>query len=159
MPPRLPLPWPQNFLVDVGGPFPGQLPLLAFEGATRRNRPNLAPGDALYARVVSAHRDSDPVLSCVDAAGRAGGFGALKAGLLVDVPLPRARALLAVPPAPLLAALGACVEFEVAVGMNGRLWVTAGGAAATANVAAALRSDVAPGEVAGFLGSVARAGQ
>lgn len=34
----------QNFLVDIGAPFPAQLPMLSFEGATRRNRPNLNPG-------------------------------------------------------------------------------------------------------------------
>ena len=31
----------ENFAVDVGGPFTASLPVLAFEGATRRNRPNL----------------------------------------------------------------------------------------------------------------------
>lgn len=36
----------QNFLVDIGAPFPAQLPMLAFEGATRRNRPNLNAGAA-----------------------------------------------------------------------------------------------------------------
>lgn len=31
----------ENFDVDVNGPFKALLPVLAFEGATRRNRPNL----------------------------------------------------------------------------------------------------------------------
>ncbi len=31
----------ENFDVDIGGPFTATLPVLAFEGATRRNRPNL----------------------------------------------------------------------------------------------------------------------
>lgn len=31
----------ENFAVDIGGPFTASLPVLAFEGATRRNRPNL----------------------------------------------------------------------------------------------------------------------
>ena len=31
----------ENFDVDIGGPFRALLPVLAFEGATRRNRPNL----------------------------------------------------------------------------------------------------------------------
>lgn len=34
----------QNFIVDIGAPFPAQLPMLSFEGATRRNRPNLNSG-------------------------------------------------------------------------------------------------------------------
>lgn len=31
----------ENFAVDIGGPFIATLPVMAFEGATRRNRPNL----------------------------------------------------------------------------------------------------------------------
>ena len=31
----------ENFAVDIGGPFTASLPVLAFEGATRRNHPNL----------------------------------------------------------------------------------------------------------------------
>lgn len=31
----------ENVAVDIGGPFTATLPVLAFEGATRRNRPNL----------------------------------------------------------------------------------------------------------------------
>lgn len=31
----------QNFTVDINAPLPALLPQLAFEGATRRNRPNL----------------------------------------------------------------------------------------------------------------------
>ena len=64
---------PQNFVVDINGPFPALLPLLSFEGATKRNRPNLKAGDVVYARVAAASRDMEPVLTCVDAAGRCGG--------------------------------------------------------------------------------------
>ena len=31
----------ENYVVDIGAPFSASLPVLAFEGATRRNRPNL----------------------------------------------------------------------------------------------------------------------
>lgn len=74
--------------VDVGGAFPASLPALAFEGATRRNRPPLGKGDLVLARVVSANRDVDAELACVDDAGRvrtegrrrgAGGRGARRA--------------------------------------------------------------------------------
>ena len=61
--------------VDVGGAFPATLPALAFEGATRRNRPNLARGDAVFARVVAAPPHVDAELSCVDEGGRVSGLG------------------------------------------------------------------------------------
>jgi exosome complex component RRP40 len=60
----------ENFVVDIGAPFPAVLNVLAFEGATRRNRPKLAEGDLVYARVVLAHRDIDTELACVDAGGK-----------------------------------------------------------------------------------------
>jgi exosome complex component RRP40 len=72
----------ETFTLDLRAPFPASLSALAFEGATRRNRPNLNIGDAVYARVISANRDLDPEVSCVDATGRAAGFGQLKEGLL-----------------------------------------------------------------------------
>jgi exosome complex component RRP40 len=56
----------EMFVVDIGGPTYASLPMLAFEGATRRNTPNLQVGAALYARVVKAHRDIDPELCCTD---------------------------------------------------------------------------------------------
>jgi exosome complex component RRP40 len=115
----------QNLTVDIGAPTLAVLPQLSFEGATKRNRPAVKAGDLVYARVVSASRDTDPILSCVDAFGRASGFGALKEGLPLQVSTALARQLLAQPPAPVLQQLGQLVQFELAVGMNGRVWVCA----------------------------------
>ena len=77
----------------------------------------------MYARVITANRDMDPILTCMDSAGRVAGFGPLKGGLVVECSLCHARTLLAKPPGPVLAALGAKLKFELAVGLNGRLWV------------------------------------
>lgn len=41
----------ENFLVDLNAPLDGTLPGLDFDGATKRNRPNLSNGDFVYARV------------------------------------------------------------------------------------------------------------
>ncbi|EFJ47493.1 hypothetical protein VOLCADRAFT_61387, partial [Volvox carteri f. nagariensis] len=128
----------ENFTVDIGGPFNAVLPQLSFEGATRRNRPNIHPGDLVYARVVQAHRDTDPVLSCVDAAGRAAGFGHLKGGMVLSISSALARQLLGSPTAPVLEALGSGLQFEMAVGLNGRVWLTAGTAATCVLVANAI---------------------
>ena len=69
-----------------------QLDALAFEGATKRSKPNLKIGTLVYARVVSALRDMEPELECVDGAtGKAEGFGELKAGLVVDCSLQLCR--------------------------------------------------------------------
>ena len=118
-----------NFIIDIKGPFPAMLPQLSFEGATKRNRPNLKPGDVVYARVVEASRDLEPVLTCVDALGRAGGLGQLSEGSLVNVSTAMARRLLQGGQAsPVLEALGdAGLQFDMAVGANGLIWLLAAG--------------------------------
>jgi hypothetical protein len=113
----------QMFVVDIGGPTYASLPMLAFEGATRRNTPNLQVGAALYARVVKAHRDIDPELCCTDASGKAAGFGPLNGGYIFECSTGLARVLLSKPTCPVLEALGKSLSFEIAVGMNGRVWV------------------------------------
>jgi len=119
----------EDFRVDINAPFPALLPWNSFEGVTRKNRPPIFPGDVVYARVVSAYRDAEPVLSCVDSQGRTAGFGHLKAregktGTLFNVSSSYARALLQTsPPHPLLVALGRTLRYEVVVGLNGRVWV------------------------------------
>jgi exosome complex component RRP40 len=131
-----------HYSVDVGAPQPALLPVLAFEGATRRNRPLLASGDLVYARVVAAPRDADASLACTDAAGQAAGFGPLAGGALARVTPAFARALLrAKPPSPVLIALGKHAgAFEVAVGANGRVWVAAPTLFGAACVARALEA-------------------
>eukprot|EP00193_Tetraselmis_chui_P006782 CAMPEP_0177757774 /NCGR_PEP_ID=MMETSP0491_2-20121128/3821_1 /TAXON_ID=63592 /ORGANISM="Tetraselmis chuii, Strain PLY429" /LENGTH=242 /DNA_ID=CAMNT_0019273445 /DNA_START=143 /DNA_END=871 /DNA_ORIENTATION=+ len=113
----------ENFTVDLGGPFNALLPMLSFEGATRRNRPNLQAGDVVYCRVDQAHRDMDAILSCVDATGKASGLGHLKGGYLNGCNSLLARRLLSRPPCTVLQELGAALKFEIAVGMNGKVWV------------------------------------
>lgn len=114
----------ENFAVDIGGPFTASLPVLAFEGATRRNRPNLQVGDLVYARVTAADRDLEPVLACTDAQGKSSGFGQLKEGYLITSNTHYARRLLSRPPCPVLAALEKHLkQFEIAVGLNGKIWV------------------------------------
>ena len=57
---------------------------LAFEGASKRNKPNLKVGAVVYARVSLAHKDMEPELECFDAqTRRAEGFGELKSGFVV----------------------------------------------------------------------------
>ncbi|KAJ3344345.1 exosome non-catalytic core subunit rrp40 [Gonapodya sp. JEL0774] len=113
------------FRVDIGAAHQAQLSALAFEGATKRNRPPLEVGSLVYARVSLANRDMEPELECVDqTTGRAEGFGELKGGFVVSCSLGMARSLL-LPTHPLLPALGARFPFETAVGLNGRVWISA----------------------------------
>lgn len=115
----------EHWTVDIGGPFLATLPALAFENVTRRNRPNLVAGDLVYGRVTTAPRDADPEIACTDAMSLSGGYGQLSGGVLEKCSTALARKLLGIPTAPVLAALGAHVQYEIAIGMNGRLWIRA----------------------------------
>ena len=114
-----------TFRVDIGTAEPASLSYLAFEGATKKNRPDVKVGDLVYAKLLVASRDMEPELVCVDSYGKKAGLGVLSGGGLVfGVPLHLVRRLLA-PESDLLKALGTSTPFEVAVGMNGRVWVRA----------------------------------
>ncbi|KAJ7819358.1 hypothetical protein B0H14DRAFT_2372667 [Mycena olivaceomarginata] len=115
----------EGFRVDIGSAHPASLDGLAFEGATKRNRPNLKIGNLIYARVSLAHKDMEPELECFDAQTRkAEGFGELKGGFMVRCSLAMCRRLLDSTHF-LLPLLGARFPLEAAVGVNGRVWVNA----------------------------------
>ncbi|KAH6574692.1 hypothetical protein BASA62_002345 [Batrachochytrium salamandrivorans] len=105
----------ENYRVDIGSPHPASLPVLAFEGATKRNKPNLDVGVLVYARVSLANKDMEPEIECTNpSTGKADGYGELKGGFMVKC------------------SLGMCrswdiksVSLETAVGMNGRVWINA----------------------------------
>uniref|UniRef100_A0ACD5VJU8 Uncharacterized protein n=1 Tax=Avena sativa TaxID=4498 RepID=A0ACD5VJU8_AVESA len=116
---------PDNFLVDIKGPNLAFLPVLSFEGGTRRNIPKFEIGTLIYARVVKANSIMNPELTCMDATGKAAEFGQLKSGYTFEISTGLARMLLSSPTCPLLEALGKKLSFEIAVGLNGRVWVNA----------------------------------
>ena len=59
----------EAYRVDVGGSTAAFLPLLAFDGASRRNKPDLPVGCMVYARVCGVDRHADAELTCQVADG------------------------------------------------------------------------------------------
>ena len=57
------------YKVNIFAGAPALLDRLAFDGATKRNKPELRRGDVLYARVTMADRDLDTSLSCMVTTG------------------------------------------------------------------------------------------
>ncbi|KAG8907853.1 exosome non-catalytic core subunit rrp40 [Tulasnella sp. 403] len=134
----------EGYRVDIAGPHFAYLDGLAFEGASKRNRPNLKVGSIVYARVSVAHKDMEPELECVDANTRKSeGFGELKDGFLLQASLALCRSYVQakrIPVSPcnltpdplprlfdpsffLLPVLGAKFPLEVVLGLNGRIWI------------------------------------
>lgn len=104
------------------------LPQLAFEGATKKTRPQLKPGDVVYAKVVSAQKNMDIELTCVNpSTGKSepDGLGMLKGGMVFEVSPGLSDRLLKKEGVTALDELGSKLQggFEIAVGKNGKVWV------------------------------------
>lgn len=112
------------FRVDIGSSEQAALPYLAFEQATKKNRPDVNTGDLVYARLVVASKDFEPELVCVNSSGKKGKLGVLSDGFVFNCSLNLARMILR-ENCPLLAALTKEIPFEIAVGLNGRIWIKA----------------------------------
>ena len=61
-----------TFRVDIGSADNASLSFMAFEGATKKNKPNINVGDVVYAKLLVASRDMEPELVCVDSYGKKG---------------------------------------------------------------------------------------
>ncbi|CAL5340345.1 unnamed protein product [Camellia sinensis] len=114
-----------NFLVDIKGPALAFLLVLSFEGGIRRNIPKFKVGTLIYVRVAKANTGMNPELSCTDATGKAAEYGPLKDGFTFESLTGLAQMLLSSATCPVLEGLGKKLSFEIAVGLNGRVWVNA----------------------------------
>ncbi|XP_063222273.1 exosome complex component RRP40 [Bacillus rossius redtenbacheri] len=113
------------FKVDIGASDLASLSYLAFEGATKKLRPDVNVGDLVFARLVTASRDMEPELVCVDSYGKAGRLGTLSPeGFAFGCSINLVRKILR-PSCPLLKILGRELPHEIAVGVNGKVWVKA----------------------------------
>jgi exosome complex component RRP40 len=123
----------ESYAVDINAPRLASLDLLAFDGATRRNCPDLEPGALVFARVCRAMNDVEPQLTCMAVSNKKdwtsgeAAFGELKGGMVFDVKRSTCRLLAAsdMVVVPVLDALGSAFPFELCVGLNGKVWVSA----------------------------------
>lgn len=142
----------EQYTLALRGTDVAILPSLAFEGATKRNKPHLVVGNAVYCRVVRAHRNADCEVTCVEPGSSKSWvsaeatFGELKGGNIVSVSLGLARALQA-RDGTLLAVIGKRIPFESAVGANGFVWVRSDSVENTVLISNAIqKADVMPRE-------------
>lgn len=138
------------YRVEIGAPQYALLSNLEFEGATKRNRPQLKPGALVYARVTFT--ELDPMLSCKlgpkdvgvvsrkDWMTQEGLYGELKGGTLQKIPCGLARELLS-PHNVVLSELSK-LPFEICVGVNGYLWIHSEDPAYTILVSNAIKNSI-----------------
>ncbi|KAH9528272.1 exosome complex component Rrp40 [Dermatophagoides farinae] len=109
--------------VDIGASEAATLSLMAFPNATKRNKAIVEIGDVLFACVLSASKDVETELVCMDKDGKKDGFGVLpRGGYMIKVPLNICRRLLA-SDSKISRNLGRKYRFEKTVGLNGRIWI------------------------------------
>jgi len=120
-----------GYRIDIGEDKPARLPALSFEGATKRNKPNLEIGTLMYCTVVMANKHMETELSCISpfvkkewVTGQTL-FGPVKNGYSFKCSLRLARSLMQ-PKNYVLHCLGELLKYELAIGLNGQVWVNAG---------------------------------
>lgn len=122
----------EGYILDFNGTSTGTLSHVAFDGATKRSRPFLENGAVIYCRVEKTVRDLDTEFTCKapsgipikDWASGEAFFGELKGGYLFKVSLRLSEKLLQ-PNCIVLECLAKQLAFEIAVGMNGVVWIDA----------------------------------
>lgn len=126
--------------IDINTADLATLSLLAFEGANKRNKPNLNVGDLVYAKVLTASRHVETELVCVNSNGKRDGLGLIgdKGGTLITVSIDTVRVLLS-PQCDLLQKFGQSLRYETALGMNGRIWINSNEPSTTVRIANELR--------------------
>lgn len=104
------------------------LSFMGFPNATKKNRPNLKNGQAVYARVSQDVLEIDIEIECIDpTTGKEGGFGVLdESGFIFEVLLNFANELLFNSSSIYFEKLSEKCKFEIAIGLNGKIWIKCG---------------------------------
>jgi len=138
----------EEYRLNIGASSTALLPTLAFDGASKRNKPNLQVGDLVYGRLVLASKDMEPELTCCAKDGQKktdwvtgqNVYGELCGGTVFQCSLGLANRLRS-PDSAVLNCLGRSVPFEVVIGANGMVWVNSETAASTIVVTNAIRNS------------------
>lgn len=92
-------------------------------------------GDLVFAAVESAHKHTEPEVTCITGSGKAEGLGPLKDGHMIHCDSATCRRMLA-PSSKLKQELEQHFKgFECAVGINGRIWLKSSNSRLTVTIA------------------------
>ena len=137
----------EAYRINIFSGQPAIMSTMAFDGASKRNKPDLKKGDIVYCRVQSARGDVDVEVTCMAASGvkkdwssGEAVYGGLSQGLLSHVSIYLAHKLLH-PDSVILKSLGEKLAYEIAIGMNGALWLKGGTIAETVLIKNAIENS------------------
>lgn len=118
----------ENYVVDIGAEKEAILGVQEFDGASKRSKPNLEVGSLLYLRIVNVHKYLPIKQTCKcpsnkkDWTSGDAVYGELKEGLEVSVSNVFIKRLLN--DSTIFDALKKYITFEVALGVNNKVWVS-----------------------------------
>ncbi|OIR57625.1 MAG: exosome complex exonuclease Rrp40 [Amphiamblys sp. WSBS2006] len=130
----------EKYHVDIGCARNAVLPYLSFEAATKRKKTKIQIGALVYANVAEANPHLETELSCVDDDGKRSCYGELVGGMLLRCSAGFTRHLLS-PESSILEKIGEKSHFETAVGLNGRVWVSADSTATTMEIMRTIKKE------------------
>ncbi|CAD8148447.1 unnamed protein product [Paramecium pentaurelia] len=120
----------EYYFCDLGNGLIYNLNQMDFEGATKKNKPNIQIGQFIYARVIELNHYLKGKLSCINPQSKKEWttgenlFRELIGGVIVDLPLNFVQSLLSSQTKPeLFKEISKHSSFEVCVGKNGRIWI------------------------------------
>lgn len=112
------------FRIDIGANELSALPYLSFEGATKKNRPDVQVGDLVFAKILVANKDFETELICMDSMGKKQRLGVLRDGFVFDCEISTARKLRNNDSELMkLIPKNINVPLDIVIGMNGRIWI------------------------------------
>eukprot|EP00917_Polyrhabdina_sp_WS-2016_P013052 GHVP01028724.1.p1 GENE.GHVP01028724.1~~GHVP01028724.1.p1 ORF type:complete len:216 (-),score=29.15 GHVP01028724.1:12-659(-) len=111
-----------NYKVDIGSPKVATLSYFSFEDASKRKKPKIKIGALVYVNIIESDRDLEVEVSCVDENGKTGEYGELVDGMLIRLYPGKVRRIIENNK---LEEVGEKCSFEVAIGLNGRIWIKA----------------------------------
>lgn len=114
------------YRVEIGASDTACLSYLAFEGATKKSRPDVNVGDLVFAKLLIANKDFESELVCVNSLGKKEKLGVLSGGFVFNCSINLVRKVLN-ERGNLFRAIQKelQVPVEIVVGMNGRIWINA----------------------------------
>ncbi|GBB91882.1 hypothetical protein RclHR1_01930024 [Rhizophagus clarus] len=116
----------EYYRLDIGSAHQAILPILAFPNVNKKSRPILNIGSLVYARITLANKDMEPEVACCNPkTNKDEGFGELKNGFVIKCSLRYCRRIISQETeiCSLLKKLGEKHEINLAIGMNGRIWI------------------------------------
>lgn len=109
----------EAFICDIGSALDATLSGLEFDGATKRNKPNLQIGTVVYCRLHEYSKYTGGKLSCINKGltNKQNQLGELKGGCTLWLPAHQHHLV-----EEKLPIIGKYIKFEVALGKNGWIW-------------------------------------